>query len=227
MNAKWDVNPVVDAYGQLWWDAHLDNLFQSTYLGVPCVQHPGDAWVTQEIISQTRPEVIVECGRLGGGSTIMWAHLLEILDIDGFIVSVELQDLAFEARKRAIWTRRVREVNGSSTDPDVVAQVAELVAGRRTMVILDSDHTQAHVENELACYAPMVTPGCYCIVQDGFVSRYDPSHGPGPLEATEAFLVGNDDFVVDRSRERMLHTLNPSGFLRRTQQDASAEGSIT
>lgn len=85
------------------------------------------------------------------------------------------------------------------------------------MVILDSDHSKAHVEGELAGYAPMVTPGCYCIVQDGFVSRYDPSHGPGPLEATVAFLERNGEFEVDRSRERMLHTLNPSGFLRRVE----------
>lgn len=206
---------MVDAFAQTWWDARVDTIFKSTYLGVPCVQHPGDAWVTQEIISETRPEVIVECGRLGGGSTIMWAHLLELLDIDGSVVSVELCDLPLGARERPIWERRVREVNGSSTDPAVVAQVTELCGSRRTMVILDSDHSQAHVERELDAYAPLVSSGCYCIVQDGFVSRYDPSHGPGPLEATLAFLGRDDRFEVDRRRERMLHTLNPSGFLRR------------
>lgn len=98
MSGWGEIDPIVDAYGQLWWDAKLDNIFKSTYLGAPCIQHPGDAWVTQEIICETRPEVIVECGRLGGGSTIMWAHLLELLEIDGFVVSVELQDLPLEAR---------------------------------------------------------------------------------------------------------------------------------
>jgi cephalosporin hydroxylase len=214
MSSAWD-DPVVEAYARKWWDAKLDILFKSTYLGVPCVQHPGDAWVTQEIISETRPEVIVETGRLGGGSTIMWAHLLELLDIDGLVVSVELNDLPLGAREHPIWERRVREVNGSSVAPEVVAAVAEHTAGRRTMVILDSDHSQAHVEQELEAYTPMVTPGCYCIVQDGFVSRDDPSHGPGPLEATLAFLAQDDRFEADRSRERMMHTLNPSGFLRR------------
>ena len=149
----------------------------------------------------------------------MWAHLLELLEIDGLVISVELQDLPLEARQRPKWKRRVREVNGSSTDPAVVARVAEHTAGRRTMVILDSDHSQAHVAGELDAYAPMVTPGCYCIVQDGFISRYDPSHGPGPLEATIAFLDGNTEFEVDRGRERMLHTLNPSGFLRRRESE--------
>lgn len=206
---------VVHAYAQRWWDGHEERIFRSTYLGAPCVQHPGDAWVTQEIISETRPEVVVECGRLGGGSTIMWAHLLELLEIDGLVVSVEIQDLPLEVRDRPIWKRRVWPVQGSSVAPDVVAEVARLTAGRRTMVILDSDHREPHVRAELEAYAPMVTPGCYLIVQDGFISELDPSHGPGPLEATQAFLAEDDRFEVDRDRERMLHTLNPSGFLRR------------
>lgn len=213
-----DANPVVDEYARHWWDHKIETLFQSTYLGAPCAQHAGDAWVTQEIISQTRPEVIVECGRLGGGSTIMWAHLLELLEIDGLVVSVELMDLPLEVMSRPIWDRRVWPLTGrSSVDPEVVAEVARLCDGRRTMAILDSDHSQAHVAAEIAAYAPMVSEGCYLIVQDGFVSQVDPDHGPGPLEAVEAFLAGEGAsmFEVDRTRERMMHTLNPSGFLLR------------
>lgn len=179
------------------------------------MQHPGDAWVTQEIISETRPEVIIECGRLGGGSTIMWAHLLELLDIDGTVVSVELSDLQLEVMSRPIWARRVHPITGSSVDPDVVEQVRAVCADRRTMVILDSDHREPHVRAEIEAYGPLVTPGCYLIVQDGFISQVDPDYGPGPLEAIEGFLSTDDRFEVDASRERMLHTLNPSGFLRR------------
>ncbi len=189
--------------------------FKSTYLGVPCAQHPGDAWVTQEIISETRPEVIVECGRLGGGSTIVWAHLLELLDIDGLVVSVEIKDLPLGVMSRPIWERRVWPVNGSSVADEVVAEVARLTDGRRTMVILDSDHSAEHVLAEINAYGPMVSSGCYMIVQDGFVAALDPDHGPGPLEAIRSFLPVDDRFEVDTRRERMLHTLNPSGFLRR------------
>lgn len=215
MSTPPEIDPVVEAYARRWWDEKQHTLIPASYLGVPCWQHPGDAWVTQEIISETRPQVIIETGRMGGGSTIMWAHLLELLDIDdGIVVSVELDEFPIGARDLPIWSRRVREVNGSSTAPETVAGVTELAAGRRTMVILDSDHTQAHVERELDAYGPLVTPGCYCVVQDGFISSLDPSHGPGPYEATLAFLERDDRFEVDHARER-LHTLNPSGFLRR------------
>lgn len=215
------VRKIVDDYAHEWWSAKMETFFPSTFLGAPCLQHPGDAWITQEIISETRPEVIVECGRFGGGSTIMWAHLLELLDIDGVVVSIDILDSDLEVMTRPIWKRRVHSIVGSSTDPAVVDEVRGIVDGgpggesRRTMVILDSDHAEAHVRAELEAYAPMVTPGCYMIVQDGFAAQLEPGHGPGPLEAIRSFLAVDDRFEVDASRERMMHTLNPSGFLRR------------
>lgn len=211
-----DEATVVSEYARLWWEHKTSTMVPGTYLGVPCWQQPNDAWITQEIISETRPEVIVECGRLGGGSTIMWAHLLEILEIDGLVVSIELRDVPLGVEDRSIWKRRVWPITGrSSVDEEVVEEVRRLSEGRRTMVILDSDHSQAHVEKELAAYAPLVSPGCYMIVQDGFVSMVDPDHGPGPYEATQTFLAGDERFEVDHGRERLIHTLNPSGFLRR------------
>ena len=87
------------------------------------------------------------------------------------------------------------------------------------MVILDSKHTADHVRKELDAYAPLVSPGCYLIVQDGFVNGHplEPDFGPGPYEAVQDFLAVDDRFEVDESRERMLFTFNPGGFLRRRE----------
>ena len=43
-----------------------------------------------------------------------------------------------------------------------------------------------------------------------------PDHGPGPMEAVETFLKENRDFAVDASREKLLLTFNPRGYLRRS-----------
>ena len=40
---------------------------------------------------------------------------------------------------------------------------------------------------------------------------------PGPYEAIEAFTAENDDFVIDRDRERFLITWNPKGYLQRVK----------
>jgi cephalosporin hydroxylase len=119
------------------------------------------------------------------------------------------------AREQPLWDRRVRFLQGSTVDPATLAEVVAIIDDRRTMVILDSDHAAPHVSAELRAYAPLVTPGCYLIVQDGIVSTVDPSYGPGPLEALTAFLADDDRFEVDLSRERQFFTFNPSGFLLR------------
>jgi cephalosporin hydroxylase len=98
-----------------------------------------------------------------------------------------------------------------------VAEVTRRVGGKRTIVILDSDHRRDHVLAELRAYSPLVGVGSYLIVQDTDVNGHPvmESFGPGPMEAVEAFLRGNAAFRSDRSRERLLFTLAPKGYLKR------------
>ena len=86
----------------------------------------------------------------------------------------------------------------SSTDPDVFAEVQARAEGKRTLVILDSDHSQRHVEAELAAYAPLVPVGGYLIVEDSNIGQIRKDLLPGPLEAIERFMAATDEFEVDR-----------------------------
>jgi cephalosporin hydroxylase len=207
---------IIKGFAELWW-SDRSIFFGQTWLGIPTWQHPFDAWVTQEIIVESRPERIVEAGALCGGSATMWAMLLEHVVPDGRVVAIDLKDNMEQARTVDVFRRRVDFVHGSTVDPAVVARVGEMVAGYSTMVILDSAHDAADVAAEIEAYAPMVSSGCYLIVQDGFVNGHplEPDHGPGPFEAVQDFLASDDRFEVDHTRERMLFTFNPSGFLRR------------
>jgi cephalosporin hydroxylase len=87
------------------------------------------------------------------------------------------------------------------------------------MVILDSDHSEAHVKAELEAYRKVVSVGCYLIVEDTNVNGHPAraEFGPGPMEALDAFLPSAPEFEIDRTRERFMMTLNPRGFLRRTR----------
>lgn len=107
-------------------------------------------------------------------------------------------------------------IEGSSTDPAVVAALRERAEGRRVMVDLDSDHRAEHVAGELRALAPLVTPQCYLVVEDtwfGRTVRFD--QGPGPAEALDAWLAEGQPFEVDRWRERLLLTGMAGGYLRR------------
>jgi cephalosporin hydroxylase len=115
---------------------------------------------------------------------------------------------------------RLTFITGSSTDPDVVAQVERAAReASPVMVILDSDHSRDHVLAELRAYAPLVTPGSYLVVEDTNIGRpVEPELTPGPHEALEAFLLESADFVRDPAREKFFLTFNPGGFLRRRDE---------
>lgn len=156
--------------------------------------------------------MIVETGTFEGGSARFFADLLE-LNGEGRVVSV---DLAGDYERPA--DERITYLSGSSVDPAVLAQVAKRVgACKRVMVVLDSDHTEEHVREELRHYAPFVTPGSYLIVEDSNLNGHPvaPWFGPGPMEAVDAFIAENHDFVRDRTCEKFLLSFNPGGWLRR------------
>jgi O-methyltransferase len=183
------------------------------WLGHLTQKCPLDLWVFQEILVETTPDVIIECGTCLGGSALFLASICELLG-RGRVVSIDVA----EVPGRPVHPR-LEYVLGSSADPEVIRRAtAGVRPGERVMVILDSDHRRDHVLAELRALADWVTPGCYLIVEDTSVNGHPlaPEYGPGPLEALEAFLPGRGDFELDETRERFLLTLNPRGHLRRT-----------
>jgi cephalosporin hydroxylase len=203
-------------FARHWWAHFGQTVAPSRWLGVPCWQNPFDVWVIQELIEETRPDVVVDTGTFVGGGAILWASLLSLIG-DGTVISIDIREGRHaQADDHPLAKERVTFITGSSTDPGIVRSVAASCAGKRTMVILDSDHTASHVSAELDAWAPHVTPGCYLVVQDGVVTYVDADKVPGPLEALGEWLPAHPEFEVDRRRERMLFTFCPSGFLRRT-----------
>jgi cephalosporin hydroxylase len=199
-------------FARLYYARVADTVFGSSWLGYQTLKYPTDMWAYQEIIAETMPDLIVETGTWQGGSALFFAGVCDGLG-HGRIVSVDI-----EPQEPLPRHERVEFVRGSSTDPEIVAGIAERAAGAESvLVILDSAHERDHVLAELEAYAPLVTPGGYLIVEDTNVNGHPvlPEHGPGPGEAVAAFLASDDRFEADASRERLLITACPGGFLRR------------
>jgi len=181
-------------------------------MGVRVLKCPFDLWTYQEIIFETKPDLIIETGTFNGGSTFYFAHLLDSLGC-GQIVSIDI-----DPQPELPSHPRIRFIKDSSVAPEIVAEMAELaLRAERTMVILDSDHSRDHVLAELRAYFALVTPGCYLVVEDGNINGHPvlKQHGPGPTEALQQFLAENKDFDIDLHRERHLFSFNPGGYLRR------------
>jgi cephalosporin hydroxylase len=203
---------VVRPFHRLFYNSGKQTWSNTHWLGVAAQKCAFDLWVYQEMLHELRPAVIVECGTANGGSALFLASICDLLG-QGEVVTVDIAEQPGRPSHE-----RITYLKGSSTDPDTLESVKQLVAGRGpVIVILDSDHSRDHVLNELRLYAPLVSAESYLIVEDSNVNGHPvvPEFGPGPAEAVEQFLVETDEFEVDRSREKFFLTFNPSGYLRK------------
>jgi cephalosporin hydroxylase len=207
---------LIDDFNRLYYHGpEGEPLYKTTsWLGVPTLKCPLDLWIYQEIVYRTRPEVIVETGVHCGGSALYLATLCDLIGHGRVLAcDISLKLVAPAAHSHP----RIELLEGSSIAPQVVERIAQQCRGRRTMVILDSDHSCAHVLAELRAYSPLVTPGCYLICEDTNVNGHPsfPEHGPGPYEAVQQFLAATQNFRIDKDCERLLVTFNPCGYLLR------------
>lgn len=192
-------------YGDTWQNTH--------WLGRRILKCPLDLWQYQDMIVTLRPDVILETGTAEGGSAAFLADICELVG-HGRIVTVDIDHPLETLPKHD----RITYVTGSSTSDGVHERIREEIEGAQTvLVLLDSDHSAAHVRAELELFQHYVTPGSYMVVEDTNVNGHPagPRFGPGPMEAVDDFFKSSPPFVIDPERERYLMTQNPRGYLRR------------
>jgi cephalosporin hydroxylase len=214
--------PIIDEFSRLFYRQGAMSLQAGSNVKAPLEAHycsflvqkcPLDLWVYQEILWECQPDLIVEMGTASGGTTLFLAHVLDLIDKKGAIISFDIDN------RLGIVPRHPRIFYGvgNSASQDVfdrVNSIKEKIDAESVMVILDDDHSANHVYAELELYAPLVTSGQYLIVEDTNVDQYL-RQSDGPSRAVSLFLPHHPEFEVDRRREKFLLTWNPGGYLRR------------
>lgn len=211
-------------------------------LGRPIIQYPQDMVAMQELIWEVRPDLIIETGIAHGGSLIMNASMLALLDYCDALQAGELLDPnkpkrrvlgvdidirahnreAIEAHPMA---NRIDMIQGSAIDPAIVAEVRKRAADhRRILVSLDSNHTHDHVLAELEAYAPLTSVGSYCVVFDTVIEDMPAGSFPNrpwdkgnnPKTAVRGYLERHPEFEIDRHMDhKLLISVAPNGYLKR------------
>ncbi|MFK3724121.1 cephalosporin hydroxylase family protein [Pseudomonas monteilii] len=201
--------------------------YHFSWMGRPIIQLPQDMIAMQELVWRIQPDLIIECGVAHGGSIIYYASLLQLLghgEVLGIDVDIRAHNRqAIESHPMA---HRITLFEGSSIDLDMVERVRAHAQGKRVMVVLDSNHTHAHVLEELRHYAPLVSVDSYCVVMDTVVEDMPADafpdrpwgHGDNPKTAVWAFLEENGDFQIDQTvQDKLLLTVASDGYLRRVR----------
>lgn len=196
---------ISDVWLKVGWNQKYSYSF--TWLGVPIIQLPEDLVRYQEVVSALKPDVIVETGIAHGGSAILSASLLKLIGKGRVIaVDIEIRTQNRERIEKHPLGPMITLIEGSSTAPEVLRTInAAIKPGERVLVVLDSDHSHAHVTAELEAYAPLVTPGSYIVATDGVMRDLtDVPRGQknwrkdNPAQAAKDFVARNPNFVVEQ-----------------------------
>lgn len=216
------------------WLAHAQERqysYQFDWMGLPIIQYPQDVVAMQELVWTIKPDLIVETGIARGGSAIFYASLLELnamcggpADAEVVAVDIDIREHNRKAIEAHPMAKRLRMIQGSSIDTDIVGQVKARADGKKTVLVcLDSNHTHEHVLEELRAYAPLATEGSYVVVFDTLIEELpagaigERPWGPGdnPLTAVHAYMKESDRFEIDEDRHTKLQiTVAKSGYLR-------------
>jgi cephalosporin hydroxylase len=200
--------------------------YNFSWLGRPVIQYPQDLIAVQEVIWSVKPDLIVETGIAHGGSLVFYASLLELIGGPGNVIGIDNDIRAHNrtAIEAHPLSARITMVQGSSVDDAVARNVGEVARDKqRVLVILDSNHTHAHVLRELDLYSPLVRAGSYVIVFDTAIERMPAEAfanrpwGPGnnPHTAVQEFLSRNGRFAIDSAIDnKLLISAAPGGYLR-------------
>jgi len=217
-------------------------VYNFDWLGRPIIQYPNDIVGFQEIVWKVKPDLIIETGIAHGGSLILSASLLALLDLmEATELGIPLDtqntkrkvvgvDIDIRKHNRELiesnpLANRIIMIEGSSVDQDVIDQVKDISKGyKKVLVCLDSMHTHDHVLKELKLYTELVSIGSYCIVYDtfvediakGFFSNRPWDVGDNPKTAVTEFMYNNPEFEIDHFIHNKLQiTVAPNGFLKR------------
>lgn len=217
-------------------------MYNFTTLGRPIIQLPSDMVAIQELIWDVKPDLIIETGVAHGGSLILSAACLALIEYceaaergtsinprEGarrvLGIDIDIRDHNRDAIESHPLASKIDLIQGSSIAPETVSQVKQVAEKfDRVMVFLDSNHTHEHVLEELTAYAPLVSVGSYCVVFDTIVEDLpagtfpDRPWGPGdnPKTAVHAYLKTHPEFEIDAQIDnKLVLSVAPHGYLRR------------
>ena len=211
------------------------------WMSRPIIQYPQDIVAYQEIVWEVKPDLIIETGIAHGGSLILSASLLTMLDIceNGEAklqpsdkqprcvigIDIDIREHNREAIEKHPLSPRINLIQGSSIDYKIINQVKDKAKNfNKILVCLDSNHTHEHVLAELEAYAPLTSSGSYCIVFDTVIEdlpkemHVNRPWGPSnnPKSAVKEYLSNHNEFEIDKSiQNKLLITVAPDGYLKR------------
>ncbi len=188
-------------------------VYHFNWFGIPTIQFPSDLIVLQELIFKEKPKVVIETGIAHGGTLIFYASILKLLHEKNFkIIGLDIK-IKKKNRKKILenkLSKHIKLIEKSSTDKSIKPFLKREIKNKKVLVVLDSNHTNDHVLNELNLYSKVIKKNDYLVVMDTATEFVNKKHinknrefkkGNSPYTAVKAFLKKNKNFKIEKEYE--------------------------
>ncbi len=196
------------------------------WLGEPMLQTPDDILTLQELISVTRPEIIIEIGVAWAGTLLLYETLSnftntkKIIGVDIYIPNDLKKRISSKSK-----SKKIKLLTADSTSKATFEKIKKMCGKYKSILVhLDSNHTKNHVLKEINLYSRLLKKNNYLIVGDTIIENIPKqkhrvrewSKGNNPYNAITEFLKTNKDFKIDKKINfKQLLTNNPNGYLKK------------
>jgi cephalosporin hydroxylase len=201
---KW--SKLIRDFNALYYSMAVQTWGNTKWRGVTVLKPPTDMWIYQELISEIKPDLIIETGSWCGGSGLYMRDVLDKVYPEGKIISIDIEHNKLHESVKGIPGLEFKLA--SSVDSETVVYLKahiEAYKCQRVMVILDSAHEEDHVEKELEIYQHLVTVGSMLVVEDT-------NNHPGPLAAVDSWCLRQKGFKKSLMAEKFMLTFNRDGY---------------
>jgi len=199
---------IIRDFNNLYWQAHVQTWGNTKWRGVQVWKPATDLWIYQELITEIKPDLIIETGTAFGGSALYMRDILDREHPEGKIISI---DINHEVLNEKAKVPGIEFYLGGSTEQETLTHVKALIAAyncQRVMVILDSDHSEEHVTKEIDLYSPLVTVGSILVIEDT-------NNHLGAKGAADSWALRQKGWEKNLMCEKFMLTFNRDGYWER------------
>lgn len=201
-------------------------IHQNNFLGEPSINFSEDLIRFQEVIYQVKPDIVIEVGVAWGGTTLFIASVLEAMK-KGRVIGIDIfipKHVRNALKTKGNLSKRIILINKSSKDERVTNELKKITKNKKVLVILDSDHSEKHVIEELNIYSEIVSKNSFLIVCDTIINFIKPNKerkrdwnkSNNPFTAIKKFMKKNKKFIFDEKYNyKLLTSCNFQGFLKK------------
>jgi cephalosporin hydroxylase len=185
------------------------------YRGIKTIKNPFDYLLYQMIITELKPDLIIEIGTNHGGGALYMANLMDLEKNEmGEIHTIDIYQ--YPMSELVTSHHRIKRFLGGYQSYDL--KNAEKF--KNILVIDDGSHEYYDVNKCLEKFKDIVSVGSYFIVEDGIINEIglENQYSGGPLKAIAEFINKNENYIIDRKWCDFFGknaTFNPNGFLKK------------